>query len=105
MNEIERAARALVKGQPVTEPDCFICREEPVATELTLRDRLIGVLRSALLDEIAGSINGVMHVYVGEATIRLDVITDALLVELNLGIPCVRTGCRMRQIPCRFKET
>ena len=66
--------------------------------DITLRDRLMGVLRSHLLDEIEGSINGVFHVYVGEATIRLDVITEALLVELNLGIPCVTQGCRMRQI-------
>ena len=69
-----------------------------MTTEITLRDRIIGVLRSCLLDEIEGSINGVVHVYVGEATIRLDVITEALLVELDLGMPCIALGCKMRRI-------
>ena len=77
---------------------CSICDEESMTTEITLRDRLIGVLRSTLLDQIGCSINGVVHVYVGEDTIRLDVITEALLVELDLGIPCARTGCKMRRI-------
>ena len=69
-----------------------------VDADIALRDRIMEILRSHLLDEIEGSINGVVHVYVGEATIRLDVITEALLVELNLGIPCIQTGCKLRQI-------
>jgi len=31
-------------------------------------------------------------------------LTDALLVELDLGIPCHQTGCRMRQIARRHTQ-
>lgn len=69
-----------------------------MTTDITLRDRIAGVLRSTLLGEIPGSIRGVCDVYIGEATIRIDVVTEALLVEIDLGIPCARTGCKMRRI-------
>jgi hypothetical protein len=49
-----------------------------------LRDRVSTALRSALLGEIDGAINGVDAVYIGENAIRLAVLADAVINDLGL---------------------
>lgn len=82
------------------QPGCPCSAPPPEDAERipSVRQKLRRVLRDKLLSEITGSIRGVRDIYIGESAIRIDVITDALLVELDLGIPCSQTGCRMRQI-------
>lgn len=49
-----------------------------------MRGRISDILRSALLGEIDGAINGVDDIYIGEDTIRLAVLADALMEGLGL---------------------
>lgn len=49
-----------------------------------LRTKITSVLREYLLTELSSAINGVHHVYIGEDTIRLDVLADKLIQELSL---------------------
>lgn len=51
-----------------------------------LRDRITMVLAQHLANE------------------RLKDTVDAIVKELDLGIPCATTGCRMRQIARRHAE-
>jgi hypothetical protein len=59
-----------------------------------LRTRIVAVIEAQHVSEFQGGIHP-------EDVIRL---ADAVIRELDLGIPCATDGCRMRKIAIRSAE-
>ena len=58
--------------------------KSPMIDDFTcVRDRIVAAARDVLLRELS-AINGVDAVYVGEETIHLDLLADAVIAELGL---------------------